>query len=278
MRWQIGLGIVAFAVLVVVFVFVAANEQDRMESFTTSYASRRIEEGASLYENNCRSCHGPQGEGIPGVAPAVNTAELYNGERMAMIGFSGTVEDYIRGVIAAGRPVPSEGTAYPQRMPTWGEDFGGPLRNDQVNSLVSFIMNWEDRALAAGGPGVVPSGESVGTDIKITLPEGDPEKGAELAESAQFGCTACHVISDVGPMWSAGGGIPGIGERAALRIAAEDYNGEAETPEEYLLESIINSNAYVVEGYDPALMPSDYGLRMTPQQVADIIAHMSGIR
>jgi mono/diheme cytochrome c family protein len=279
MRWQIALGTVAFGVLVIALVFIAAGEQDRMESFTASYASRRIEAGALLYENNCRSCHGPQGEGIPGVAPAINSADLYTGERMEAIGFSGTVEDYLRGVIAAGRPVPSEGANYPQRMPTWAQEFGGPLRKDQIDSLVAFIMNWEDRALAAAEPEDAMSPEdTVGLDIRAVLPVGDEESGKMLVESAEFGCTACHMISTVGPGWEAEGDLPGIGPRAALRIAADDYTGEAETPEQYLLESIVHTYAYVVEGYNPALMPGDYGDRMNAQQAADILAYMQSIK
>ena len=279
MRWQIALGTVAFGVLVIALVFVAAGEQDRMESFTASYASRRIEAGALLYENNCRSCHGPQGEGIPGVAPAINSADLYTGERLESIGFSGTVEDYLRGVIAAGRPVPSEGADYPQRMPTWAQEFGGPLREDQIDSLVAYIMNWEDRALAAAEPeDAMSPDDTVGIDKRAVLPVGDEESGKTLVESADFGCIACHVISTVGPGWEAEGDLPAIGPRAAIRIAADDYTGEAETPEQYLLESIVNTNAYIVEGYNPALMPGDYGDRMNAQQAADILAYMQSIK
>jgi hypothetical protein len=210
------------------------------------------------------------------VAPAINAADLFNGERLAAVGYSGTLEEYLRGVLIAGRPVPSAGTNYPQRMPAWGQESGGPLRTDQIEALVAFILNWEERALLAGDGGVSgpPAGEAVGTDITRTLPEGDVADGLELAESAQAGCSACHLISNVGPAWEAAGGEPGIGGRAALRIQASDYSGEATTAEQYLLESIVNSNAYVVEGFDPALMPKDYGQRLTAQQAADLVAYM----
>jgi mono/diheme cytochrome c family protein len=31
-------------------------------------------------------------------------------------------------------------------MPTWSQEYGGPLRPDQIDSLVSFVMNWQDQA------------------------------------------------------------------------------------------------------------------------------------
>lgn len=280
MRWHIALGTASVVVLIGVLAFVAINEPTRMETFTQGFDARQVEVGATLFENNCRTCHGPQGEGIPGVAPSINAADLFNGERLAAVGFSGTLYDYIEGVIAYGRPVPTTGTNYPQRMPTWGQEFGGPLRQDQVDALVSFILNWEDRALAAGGEGTVSlgEGEAVGVDIGVNLPAGDAQAGATLAQSAQAGCSACHELAAVGPLWAAEGDQPGIGARAEQRIAQGDYTGAASTPDQYLLESIVLPNAYVVEGYEANLMPRDYGDRLTAQQTADLIAYMLTLR
>ena len=203
MRWHIALGTLSVLILVAVFGYIAVGEQSRMQAFTEAYDARQIETGAALFETHCRTCHGPQGKGIVGVAPALNAADLFNGERLAAVGFSGTLTDYLEGTISAGRPVPSAGTNYPQRMPTWSQAYGGPLRKDQIDSLVAFIENWEGRALAEGGAATsAPSGESIGTDITISLPPGDPEKGAELAQSAQGGCSACHELAAVGPAWA----------------------------------------------------------------------------
>jgi mono/diheme cytochrome c family protein len=280
MRWHIALGSIAVLFTLAVLAIVGISERQRMQAFTIAYDSRRIEEGALLYENNCRTCHGPQGKGIPGVAPAINTASLFNGQRLAEVGFSGTLEDYVQGVIAAGRPVPSAGTSYPQRMPTWGQEFGGPLRNDQVDSLVSFVLNWQQSALAEEGGEVadVSPAQAVGTDIMVELPEGDPESGAALSQESSVGCAACHELSAVGPAWAPQGDVPGIGARSEERINADDYTGEATNAGQYLLESIVRTNAYVVNGYEANIMPGDYGQRLTAQQVADLIAYMQTLR
>ena len=279
MKWQIAAGLFLTLGLLVLTLGLALNEMPRMELFKASNDARTVESGASLFENNCRSCHGPQGKGIEGVAPAINAADLYDGSRLAAIGWSGTTDNYVRNVIAAGRPVPSAGTNYPQRMPTWSQRYGGPLRDDQVDSLVAFIMNWKDRALAEGGTAAPPTvvEGAVGTDITQALPAGDPARGKQLAEGS-LGCSGCHVLAEVGPAWMAAGDQPGIGVRAESRFAQDDYTGQATDAQQYLVESVVQTNAFIVSGYQPNLMPQTFGERLTAQDLADLIAYMNSLR
>jgi len=278
MKGQIALGILALLALSGVLASVALGEQNRMAKFTRAYDARAIETGASLFEANCRSCHGPQGQGIEGVAPAINAPDLFDGSRLAKVGFGGTLQDYVRGVIAAGRPVPSAGTNYPQRMPTWGAAYGGPLRDDQVDALAAFVLNWEDRALAAVGAGTPAStGPVVGTDISVALPAGEAGRGKSLSE-AGLGCSGCHVLTAVGPKWLAEGGVAGIGTRAESRFQAAGYAGKANSAEQYLFESIVLPNTSVVEGFQPNLMPQNYADRLSAQDMADLIAYMLSLR
>lgn len=274
MKWQIALGAFATVALVVILGYVAVGEQARMASFTAAYQARQIETGAQLFEDNCRPCHGPQGQGIEGVAPAINAPDLFNGQRLQAISFPGTVEDYVRATIASGRPKPTAGTNYPQRMPTWAQSNGGPLRDDQIDALVVYIMNWKDRALAqqAGAtPG--PSGPTFGTDLTAALPSGDAGRGKTLAEGP-LGCANCHILAPVGPAWMAQAGQPGIGTRAETRIKQSDYTGKATDATHYLLESIVLPNAYVVQGFQPSIMPQNFGQRMSAQDLADVIAYL----
>jgi mono/diheme cytochrome c family protein/cytochrome c551/c552 len=278
-KWQIAAGMFVVLGLIVLTLGLALSEMPRMELFKASNDARTVESGALLFENNCRACHGPQGRGIEGVAPAINAADLYDGSRLAAVGWSGTTEDYIRNVIAAGRPVPSAGTNYPQRMPTWSQRFGGPLRDDQVDSLVAFVMNWEERALAEGGgaaPPPVVEG-AVGTEITVALPEGDAERGRQLAEGA-LGCSGCHVLAEVGPAWNAVGDQPGVGMRAESRFTQDDYTGLATDAQEYLVESVVQTNTFIVSGYQASIMPQNYGERLTAQDLADLIAYMNSLR
>jgi mono/diheme cytochrome c family protein len=277
MKWQAALGGISFAALTAVLAWMAIGELNRMQAADQAYAAQAIETGALEYENLCRPCHGPQGLGTP-LAPPVNIVSLFDGSRLEAVGFGGTVEDYVRGTISAGRPVPSAGTNYSQRMPTWSQRFGGPLRDDQIDALVAFVMNWEDRAVAGGGatPGTTP-GQEVGTDITVELPEGDADNGKTLSEGV-LACAACHVLSTAGPAWMAAGGTPGIGARAETHIGEAGYAGAATTADQYLLESIVDPNAYIVEGFAAGVMPTNFGTRMTAQEAADLIAYMLSLR
>lgn len=278
MKWHIALGIVSMVAVIVVLSGIAITEQDRMESFTDSYQSRQIEFGALLFENNCRSCHGPQGKGIESVGPAINAADLFNGDRLRSFDFTGTVEDYLKGVISAGRPIPSQGSTYPQRMPTWGAENGGPLRTDEIEALVLFTMNWEKVALAGEDGGTIspPSGDFIGTDITISLPPGDVDRGQDLSDGA-LGCSSCHVFSAVGPVWPSEGSAHAVGTRAAERIEQSDYNGNATSPEQYLIESVVLADLYVVEAFQAGVMPGYYSERITLQDMADLLAYMLSI-
>lgn len=276
MKWHILIGFLTAGAAVVLLGIIALNEPVRMESFSRSYHSRQVEEGARIFENNCRPCHGPQGEGSP-LAPALNTASLFNGERLAAVAFPGTLEDYVKGVVSSGRPVPSEGANYPQRMPTWSQEFGGPMRPDQIESVVAFVLNWEERALVAAEPTPVTGEPMMGTDVQIELPPGDAERGRALADGT-LGCTVCHSLTPVGPAWAASGDQPALGERAALRVEQADYAGGAGTPEQYLIESVADPNAYLVPGFTANVMPINFADRITLQQMADLMAYMLSFR
>jgi nitric oxide reductase subunit C len=117
----------------------------------------------------------------------------------------------------------------------------------------------------------------MGTDIRVQLPTGDAERGRTLAEGA-LGCTVCHALTPVGPAWAATGDQPTLAERAGARIGQADYAGEATTGEQYLLESVMQPNAYLVPGFQAGVMPLDFGERITLQQMADLMAYMLSFR
>lgn len=288
MTWRVLLGTFSIVLTMIVLGYVAVTEQSRMASFERAYASRQIEAGAALYESNCVSCHGQQGEG--GIGPALNTLDLFNGQRLAEIGWQGTLQAYLRGAINAGRPRASAAFATaPSRMPAWGLNYGGPLREDQVESLVAYIVNYGE---AYRGPdGQIPSAtptpnpNAAGTDITIELPAGDAARGATLVTA----CAACHVAGAgiVGPAWESAKGTDGksVSQHAAERIQDAAYAGTATSADQYLYESIVLPNAYIVPpgagaawaAGGPSSMPNNYGQTLLKQDVADIIAYLNTI-
>lgn len=288
MTWRVLLGTFSIVLTMVVMGYVAVTEQSRMSSFATAYNARKIEAGAALFEAQCKTCHGPNGEG--GIGPALNAMDLFNGQRMGEIGWNGTVEAYIRNAIAAGRPRFSAAIGdRGQRMPTFGQAYGGPLRDDQVEMLVAFVMNWSESFKSLDGKipsaTATPNPNAAGTDITIELPEGDATRGATLVVA----CQACHVLAapQTGPAWETAKAVggKGIAANAEARIADAGYTGQATTAEQYLFESIVNPNAYIVPPYEgatwpaagPSTMPPGYDVSLLKQDMADIIAYLKTI-
>lgn len=275
---EIALGVILVLITGVLVVVYGLQEEQRMEEFVHIQQAQSIEVGAELFDNNCSGCHGKQGEGVPGLCPPLNDRYFFD-ERIDDVGWSGSTEDYIVATVASGRlnstrPEQYAGQGIPA-MPAWSDDYGGPLREDQIRYIAEFVMNWESTAPDRGQAPVM-AGPPVGTDIAVELPEGDPVNGEALANAQ--GCVGCHVSTATGPAWPPSAGVPGIGERAETRFSQPDYTGNAASAEQYLLESIVQTNVYVVEGYAENLMPGNYGSTLTAQDAADLIAYLLTIK
>jgi mono/diheme cytochrome c family protein len=274
---EIFLGIIIVLVTGGMLIAYGLNEPNRMAEFDKSQQAQSIEVGAQLFDTNCKGCHGVQGEGIPGLCPPLNDKSFFT-NRPKEVGWSGTQVDYIISTISGGRLASTRPQLYPgggsPAMPAWSDRFGGPLRDDQIRDIATFIMNWEATAPVRE---ISPTlaGPPVGTDILQQLPAGDATNGQALATSK--GCVGCHVSTTTGPAWLPSGGQPGIGDRATTRITEAGYTGKATTAEQYLLESIVNPTAFVVSGFQP-VMPGNFGQTLTAQETADLIAYMLSIK
>jgi cytochrome c2 len=100
------------------------------------------------------------------------------------------------------------------------------------------------------------------------LPKGDPEAGEATFTTAT--CVACHSlepgVTTVGPSQA------GIAARAATRKPG--YSAEL-----YIYESIVNPNAYIVEGFaSPSQMLTTFKDTLKPQEMADLIAFLMTLR
>lgn len=274
---EIVLGIILVLVTSVIVLIYGVNEETRMKDTERAVQARAIEEGAELFELQCSRCHGTQGTGIPGLCPPLNDRYFFD-SRLEEIAWSGSMEDYIVATASSGRLTSTRPSTYPGQgtpaMPSFSDEFGGPLREDQIRNIAAFILNWEETAELVEPP-EVPTGPLVGSDITKQLPAGDPAAGEQTAVT--LGCTACHILAPTGPAWLPAAGEPGIGERAETRLSQSDYTGNAETPEQYLLESIVQSDVYLVSGYSN-LMPATYANTLSEQQAADLIAYLLSLK
>lgn len=77
-------------------------------------------------------------------------------------------------------------------------------------------------------------------------------------------CASCHLLSEdnvkVGPS------LHGIGDRAERRVPEQN----AET---YILTSIMNPSAYMVEGFED-LMPKSLAKSMTGEEIDQVVAYL----
>lgn len=362
---RILVGTVAFLTIMVLVGWIAINENGRMQAFDRQFTARSTERGASMFNTNCSSCHGEDGRGNLGVAPALNSPYLFghdflaqvnggrepmlaeqdaliaerdstdapptaeraaeigerlleietalvplqaeyeaiiaqlqpaidlgydpeNPSRLVNLGYGGTLNSFVYTTLVHGRPTSS--SYWPQAMGAWSQIAGGPLRSDQLNDLTTFILNWDrgddwtiDDALAVRQYPKVPidaasvvMGEpvvTVGTDVPAivttlaSLP-GDPVSGQSLYNGARYACAGCHSNAAVAPPTE--NTYPALlsGERLADPALA------GYTPDQYLVESIVAPNTYIVPGYAPGAMPQNFGERLSAQELADIIAYI----
>lgn len=83
------------------------------------------------------------------------------------------------------------------------------------------------------------------------------------------GCITCHSLDPevdlVGPS------MAGVGTRATDRVEGMD----AET---YLRQSLVEPNAYIVDGFADDVMPGDYVLNLTDPQIEALIDYMEGLK
>lgn len=266
------------------------TEEHRMARYEAMHQGKSIENGALLYEQYCATCHGPNGEGVPGKGPDLNPGVFQHYEKLKQTqNYANSLRNFIKLNIAAGRPIrttyrPDE--VYAEVMPTWSQELGGPLRPDQIEDLVEFILNWQTEAPK---PAPTPAFEAVGSDLTKPLPPGDPKRGEALwnqeikqASGLPASCKACHSLEPgvviVGPS------MAGIATRAAQVIQSPDYKGQAKTPEDYIRESTLLPNAYIVEPERYAAapgvskMPANLGNQMSAQDLADLIAFLMTLK
>ncbi len=247
---RILVGLLAVLIAISGVVYIGIGEADRRAEFEQAFRGRSIERGAALFTESCVPCHGPHGEGVPGVAPTLNSKYFFE-QRLKDIGYLGTLEAYLKLTIAGGRPVKTS-DEWPRNMPTWSVDYGGSLRNDQIDDVVSYIMNWKTSAPDAGGPGDASGPVTVTGDT----PE---ERGRNLFTNPSIGCSSCHVIN---------------GQGGAV---GPDLTNVYSKGEDYIHEAIVQPNAVIGEGFQPNLMPQNFGQRMSEENINDIIAYLKSV-
>lgn len=92
---------------------------------------------------------------------------------------------------------------------------------------------------------------------------GDAANGAFLFTTN--GCNACHNVDN--PNALVGPSLQGVKDHATHHIGDQSIV-------DYLHESIVDPNAFIVEGFSQGLMPQTFGVTLSEQQINDLIAYL----
>ena len=137
-----------------------------------------------------------------------------------------------------------------------------------------------ENALAVMPPAALLQASAVGDDVEAILAEiedtrGDPINGQLLyngmepaLDGTTLGCAGCHSEEATAPLTA--GTWTRVTEQRLQDPALAEY-----TPERYLVESIVQPNAYIAPDYEPNQMPTHFGTRLDAQQLADLLAYLS---
>jgi len=128
----------------------------------------------------------------------------------------------------------------------------------KISLIFIFVVTLSLMLTACGGSG---GGEASAV--------GDVAAGkalfAEPIIDVQPGCNTCHSLSPdqviVGPS------LAGVATRAESRVSGM-------SAEDYIRESILHPDNYVVEGFDPGVMVQVWEQTLTPEQVDNLVAYL----
>ena len=126
----------------------------------------QLELGAQLYNENCAICHGENGQGRIGATLAQDWPSI-----QPELTIESTIANGITGSV----------------MPAWSQENGGPLSNEEIAAIATYILSWQTSGIPNRTP--VPTATLVPPITPVPGVEGDPNAGAML-----FGenCAVCH--------------------------------------------------------------------------------------
>jgi mono/diheme cytochrome c family protein len=118
----------------------------------------------TLYNQNCRACHGENGQNGPSM-------DLANPEFQALVD-----DNTLRDIISHGLP----GT----QMPAWSEEAGGMLTAQQINAIIAGMRKEWEKPNAFAGAIALPYHQPSG---------GNGQHGQQLYQQR---CASCHQGND----------------------------------------------------------------------------------
>ncbi|MBI5185329.1 MAG: c-type cytochrome [Nitrospinae bacterium] len=223
--------------------------------------------GGSIFngKGTCTLCHNPVG----GRAPLLEGVGARAAERIKDARYKGKATN--------GGEYIHESMVNPSAFVVSG--FGKPGTNDTVSPMPDISKG--SIGLNEGELNAVIAylQSSSGVEVTVSIPKGGEaaaSKGKEApaalssaatAEEAikKHGCGMCHkVLAEEGEM---GPSLKEIGKVAQSRV-------KGMSADDYIRKSILKPNDFVAPGFDPDMMPGDFGEKMTAKELEMIVSFL----
>jgi mono/diheme cytochrome c family protein len=289
----LGLGVLLLAITVVALPVYWVLEPTRLAGAREAQDDLFVEWGATLFAPtaqggfNCAGCHGADGSGgsaqfnltdpatgetrqVNWTAPALNTI------------FYRYDEDEVRYILVYGRPF--------SPMPAWGVDGGGPMNDQQIDTLLAYLksiqIDREDCGLGEDDIATCPSGH-LPADL-----QGDIDAAARKAvddgvyasygealfnlglNGGAYSCARCHT-----PGWSWGDpGIPGQGALGwnVTSGATNTHFPNASDMVEFVKNGTTQGAKYGTVGQGTGRMPG-FGAILTDEMIEAIVQYVRSL-
>jgi cytochrome c oxidase subunit 2 len=96
---------------------------------------------------------------------------------------------------------------------------------------------------------------------------GGGASGSGKAVFTSAGCGACHTFKPAGSTGAVGPDLDNL---------VADAKKAGEDPAAYVKESIVDPNKVIVKGYQPGVMPGNFGQSLTPQEIDSLVKYLTG--
>lgn len=135
--------------------------------------------------------------------------------------------------------------------------------------LLSVV--WALREPPASRPTIDETAVGALTPEKIPLVTGDESLVEVLTRP---GCPVCHIIPGIPGATGQVGPPLVLGTTGAQRLKDPGYRGQAKTVHEYIVESVLEPQRFVVQGYPEHTMPSWYGSKLSALALENMASYL----
>jgi mono/diheme cytochrome c family protein len=212
--------------------------------------------GAALFADNCASCHGAEGKGVPGTFPPLAGDPMVN---------AANPTSHIGAVLHGLSGKEINGQKYEAQMPA----FADQLSDQQIADIIDYERSsWGNRGALISAADVVAARANEPPQQQAARPAQASPVAAQaptfdVAEASKLfadNCAACHGAE--------GKGVPGT-----FPPLAGDQVVNAADPAEHITTTLRGLSGKAVNGQEYAVEMPPFADKLSDQQIADIINH-----